>query len=68
MSKEYRVSYEQYIVVEADSAQEAVDFVHDNLVKPTINSQDKGYYLTESISIGFDDESGDEYMRDDYNV
>lgn len=66
MAKEYRVSYEQYIVVEAESAEQAVDFVYDNLVKPTINNQDRTYYLTESIFIGFDDESGDEYMRDDY--
>lgn len=68
MSKEYRVSYEQFFAVEAESAQEAVDFVYNNLVKPIINSNENKYHLLESAFISFDEEDGSEYLRDDYSV
>lgn len=63
--KEYAVSYEQYFTVEAESAQEAVDFVYENITRATIENTEKLSYPTESSFIGFDAETGNEYYRDD---
>ena len=63
--KEYAVSYEQYFTVEAESAEEAMRFVHENIVKATIKSTERSSYPTDSYFIGFDPENGKEYYRDD---
>jgi uncharacterized protein YdhG (YjbR/CyaY superfamily) len=65
MMKEYAVSYEQYFTVEAESAEEAVNFVYENIKKATIESTEKISYPTESYFIGFDPENEKEYYRDD---
>ena len=61
--KEYAVSYEQYFVVEAESAQEAVDFVWRNITKATIENTERTHYQTETSFIGFDEENNQEYYR-----
>jgi hypothetical protein len=65
MMKEYAVSYEQYFTVEAESAEEALNFVYENMTRATIENDDKPNYATESYFIGFDSENNKEYYRDD---
>jgi len=62
--KEYTVIYEQYFIVEAESADDAVDFVWGNIDKATLTSDEKPHYRSSAHFICFDDE-GKEYNRDD---
>jgi hypothetical protein len=65
LMRESSVSYEQYFVVGAESAEDALDFVFENMTRASIESTEKNHYRSENSFIGFDEENKQEYYRDD---